>query len=255
MSLKGKNFIGSELSAQGTECFVAINPATGQELPTKFFVATREEIDLCCTKADSAFASYRNISGAKKAEFLRAIAENILAIGDELVKVATAETGLPEARIIGERGRTCGQLNLFADLIEEGSWVNARIDKAIPERTPLPKADIRSMERALGPVAVFGASNFPLAFSTAGGDTAAALAAGCPVVYKAHPAHPGTTELVAEAIISAVNSCHLPEGTFSMFHSNSPEGGQQLVSHPLIKAVGFTVNSPAAPFTICCGSP
>src|SRR5690606_13231410 len=149
------------------------------------------------------------------------------------------ETGLPEARLKGERGRTVTQLNMFAAYVREGSWVEARIDKADPNRTP-PKPDIRSMQKPLGPVGVFGASNFPLAFSVAGGDTTSALAAGCPVVFKAHPAHPGTCEMVGMAIRRAVEKTGMPEGTFSMVHGKSTAVGLAIVRHPLIKAIGFT---------------
>jgi NADP-dependent aldehyde dehydrogenase len=240
MSLHGKNFIGSRLSNLGDRNYHAVNPSNNESLECDFAIATNEEIHQCCQSAEEAFQSYRNVSGKDKANFLRQIANNIMSLGEDLVKRCVEETGLPEMRIQGERGRTCGQLNLFADLLEEGSWSQPRIDTALPNRHPLPKPDVRSMQRPLGPVAVFGASNFPLAFSTAGGDTASALAAGCPVVYKAHPAHPGVTELVSGAIADAVKSCDLPEGTFSMFHSNAPSGGAELVAHPSIKAVGFT---------------
>lgn len=238
--LHGKNFIGSELSSEGISSYTATNPANGADLPGEFFNASETEIQKACFLAEKAFDIYKNISGVEKAVFLRQIADNLMELGEDLVQRCCDETGLPEARILGERGRTCGQLNLFANLIEEGSWVQASIDTALPEREPLPKPDLRSMQRALGPVAVFGASNFPLAFSTAGGDTASALAAGCPVVVKAHPAHPGVSEMVAGAIVKAVLSCGMPEGTFSMIHSESTKGGQMLVTHPVIRAVGFT---------------
>jgi len=240
MTLHGKNFIGFSLSNQGSKTYQAENPTQGEVLPGEFHTATLDEIESCCQKAEQAYLSYKLVSGSDKAKFLRKIAQNIIDLGPALIERCVAETGLPEARITGERGRTCGQLNLFADLIEKGSWVNARIDAAQPDRTPLPKPDVRSMERALGPVAVFGASNFPLAFSTAGGDTASALAAGCPVVYKAHPGHPGATELVTSAIVEAIRECGLPEGVFTMIHSPTAEGGQALVQNPNIKAVGFT---------------
>ncbi|MCM8537857.1 MAG: aldehyde dehydrogenase (NADP(+)) [Lentisphaeraceae bacterium] len=244
MSLHGKNFIGYSLSANGTDETIAVDPTTGQNLETAFIEATSEEINSACNLAAKAFDSFRNTSSKERAAFLRKIAENVVNLGDELIQRAVAETGLPEGRITGERGRTCGQLTMFADLIEEGSWVNARIDTAIPDRQPLPKPDIRYMERAIGPVAVFGASNFPLAFSTAGGDTASAIAAGCPVVLKAHPAHPGTAELVAHAAVSAAKECGMPEGTISMIHGKSHLTGQALVKHPAIKAVGFTGSIP-----------
>ena len=189
--------------------------------------------------ANKAWKSYKKASGEVKATFLRTIAQEIEALGDELVHRAMQESGLPEGRIIGERGRTCNQLRLFADLVEEGSWVDAIIDEAVPDRKPIPRADIRKMSMAIGPVAVFTASNFPLAFSTAGGDTASALAAGCPVIVKSHPSHLGTNNLVAMAIATAVSKCGLPSGVFASLNGGI-ETGQHLVKHPLIKAVGFT---------------
>ncbi len=238
--MHGQNFIAGELSAQGKTTLLASKPGTGEVLPGSFTEASAAELDRACRAAAAAFPVTRALSGKDKAAYLRAIADEILALGDTLIQRACAESALPEARITGERGRTIGQLKLFADLVEEGSWVDARIDPAMPERLPLPRPDIRSMKRALGPVAVFGASNFPLAFSTAGGDTASAFAAGCPVVVKAHPFHPGTAELVAQAIDAAVKKCGLPAGTFSMLHGAGAGVGQALVVHPAIKAVGFT---------------
>ena len=238
--MHGKNFIGFSLKAEGTTSIEAVNAATGETLETKFVDATAAETAEACALATQAFAEYKLKSGKEKAAFLRAIAEKIVALGDELIDRCHAETALPLARLNGERGRTCGQLNLFATLLEEGSWLNARIDTAQPDRAPLPKSDIRYMERPIGPVAVFGASNFPLAFSTAGGDTASALAAGCPVVVKAHPAHPGSAELVAQAIIEAAKETGMPEGVFSMVNGSTPANGIALVNDPNIKAVGFT---------------
>ena len=240
MELTGKNIIGNELSGEGKEVFFAVNPSTGKEIEPAFKEATPQEIDIAIQKASTAFKSYRSKSGKEKAEFLEAIADEIMNIGDSLISRCMEETGLPEARLTGERGRTVNQLKLFAQLLREGSWVDARIETADPDRKPLPKADIRSMLKALGPVGVFGASNFPLAFSVAGGDTASALAAGCTVVVKGHPAHPGTSEMVALAIKSAVKKCNMPEGTFSMVNGPSVAVGQALVRHPLIKAIGFT---------------
>lgn len=201
---------------------------------------TLTEVDSAVHEAHIAFLSYKNFSGKKRAEFLRAIADEIEAQGDELVKTAMSETALPEARIIGERGRTTGHCRMFADYIEEGSWVEARVDTAIPNRTPAPKPDIRKKLVALGPVVVFGAANFPLAYSTAGGDTASALAAGCPVIVKAHPAHAKTSELVARAISKAMTKTGMPKGVFQHLHGASFEVGQALVKHPQTKAVGFT---------------
>ena len=183
-----------------TDSFQGINPATGQSLPGHFNEATTEEVAQACEKAAVAFLEYRKKSGSEKADFLEKIADEIEAIGDELLQRAQAESGLPLPRLTGERGRTTGQLRLFAAYLREGSWVNARIDTALPDRQPLPRPDLRQMLRPLGPVGVFGASNFPLAFSVAGGDTASALAAGCPIVVKGHPAHPGTSQLVGDAI-------------------------------------------------------
>ncbi|MEZ4811644.1 MAG: aldehyde dehydrogenase (NADP(+)) [Allomuricauda sp.] len=240
MHLQGKNYLGNDTSALGSSTFYGINPATGKNLETAFTEATSDEINKAIEKAKNAFKTYKNKSGEEKAAFLDAIADEIIALGDPLVQRACAETALPEGRIVGERGRTMGQLKLFATVLREGSWVDARIDEAIPDRQPLPRMDIRSMLRPLGPVAVFGASNFPLAFSVAGGDTASALAAGCPVVVKAHSAHPGTCELVAEAILAAAQKTGMPDGVFSMVHGVSHEVGSALVRHEGIQAVGFT---------------
>lgn len=201
---------------------------------------TLKEVDAAVQEAHMAFLSYKNFSGKKRAEFLRTIADEIEALGDELVKTAMGETALPEARIIGERGRTTGHCRMFADYIEEGSWVEARVDTALPDRMPAPKPDIRKKLVALGPVVVFGAANFPLAYSTAGGDTASALAAGCPVIVKAHPAHAKTSELVAGAIKKAMTKTGMPKGVFQHLHGASFEVGQALVKHPHTKAVGFT---------------
>ena len=217
----------------------AINPSTQKKLPGNFSIATIDEIDAKVRTAFKAWKLYKKTAGKEKAVFLRTIAQEIENLGAELIKRAMAESGLPQGRLEGERGRTCNQLRLFADLVEEGSWVNAVIDEAISDRQPFPKADIRKTSMTLGPVAVFTASNFPLAFSTAGGDTASALAAGCPVIVKAHPAHLGTNALVAEAIKKAITKCNLPKGVFSSLQGTI-ETGQALVKHPLIKAVGFT---------------
>lgn len=220
--------------------FSAINPATGAVLDPEFTDATPHEIDQAARDADSAFVAYRKLSGRRKADFLERIGEELLALGDTLIDRCGLETGLPAGRLTGERGRTVSQLRLFAEVLREGSWVEARIDTALPDRTPIPRPDLRRMLIPLGPVVVFGASNFPLAFSVAGGDTASALAAGCPVVVKAHPAHPGTSDLVAAAIRRAAHETGMPDGVFSMVHGASVEVGQSLVRHPLIKAVGFT---------------
>ncbi|CCH02420.1 aldehyde dehydrogenase [Fibrella aestuarina BUZ 2] len=223
-----------------TDMFQGINPATGEALPGFFSEATVDEVAQACEQAAVAFATYRQKSGAEKARFLEAIAAEIEALGDELLTRAQAESGLPLARLTGERGRTTGQLRLFAEYLRDGSWVDARIDTALPDRQPLPRPDLRQMLRPLGPVGVFGASNFPLAFSVAGGDTASALAAGCPVVVKAHPAHPGTSQLVGEAIERAVAASGMPAGTFALIHGRTTAVGMAIVEHPAIKAVGFT---------------
>jgi NADP-dependent aldehyde dehydrogenase len=205
-----------------------------------FSEATESEVNSAILKAAVAFQEYRETDASRRADLLDCVADEIENAGTALIERCCAETGLPEARITGERGRTTNQLRLFADLLREGSWVNARIDTGNPERKPVPKPDVRRMEVALGPTGIFGASNFPLAFSVAGGDTASALAAGCTVVVKAHPAHPGTSELVGKAIRNAILDCKLPDGTFSMVHGQSVEVGMSIVTNPNIKAVGFT---------------
>lgn len=240
MSLTGQQLIGYSQSRQGKQTFAGINPKTNEALSPVFYEATTAEVDAAVQKADAAFAIYRHKSGQQKAEFLEKIAEEILAIGDVLIETASLETALPLPRLQGERGRTVGQLRLFAAMLREGSWLDARIDTAQPDRQPAPKPDLRQMQIPLGPVAVFGASNFPLAFSVAGGDTVSALAAGCPVVFKAHQAHPATCELVGAAIVRAAQACQMPEGVFSMVHGLTHEPGMALVKHPLIQAVGFT---------------
>ncbi len=238
-TLSGKNIIGNSLSGEGTIIFHAENPATGEKLEPGFHEAAEKEVRRAVEMSAQAFDVYRTKSGHERAAFLEAIGEEIMALGDDLITRCMQETGLPEARLKGERGRTVTQLNMFAAYVREGSWVEARIDKADPNRTP-PKPDIRSMQKPLGPVGVFGASNFPLAFSVAGGDTTSALAAGCPVVFKAHPAHPGTCEMVGQAIARAAKKTGMPEGTFSMVHGKSTAVGLAIVRHPLTKAIGFT---------------
>lgn len=240
MSIHGKNIIGNNLSAKGTSTFASFNVLKNALEDNTFYEATVDEIDQAVALATNAFKLYKTCNHQQRAAFLQAIAVEIEAAGDELIQTACRETGLPAARITGERGRTIGQLRLFASFIEKGDWVNAIIDKALPDRTPLPRPDLRQMQLAIGPVAVFGASNFPLAFSVAGGDTASALAAGCPVVFKGHPAHPATCEMVATAIVEAAKKTSMPEGVFSLIQGKSIEVGQTLVSHPGIKAIGFT---------------
>ncbi len=240
MTLRGENLIGAE-ARRGTEAaFRAVEAATGRALEPDFPGADRSDLDRACALAEAAFDTFRETDPEARAGFLEAIAANILDIGDDLVTRCMAETGLPRPRIEGERARTVGQLRLFAGVVREGSYVEARIDPALPDRKPLPRPDLRLRRIAVGPVAVFGASNFPLAFSVAGGDTASALAAGCPVVVKAHPAHPGTSELVGRAIQKAVAACGLPEGTFSLLFDAGQSIGQGLVADPRIAAVGFT---------------
>lgn len=238
--MTGKSYIGNLLSAKGKKTYRTFNPLLNIENPTIFTEATSEEIEEAVSLASKAFKEYSKISGAKKATFLNAIADEILALDTELLKMYCLETGLPEARAIGERSRTIGQLRSFANLVLEGSWVEATIDLAKPKREPLPKSDIRKMLIPIGPVVVFGASNFPLAYSTAGGDTAASLAAGCPVIVKSHPMHAGTGALVASAVIKAAEKTGMPNGVFSNLLSSGIEVGQQLVTHPKVKAVGFT---------------
>lgn len=238
--ITGKNYIGNELSAKGGKTFRTFNPKLNLQNEWTFYEASSEELEEAMHLAWTAFDIYQNISGAKKAGFLREIADQIESLGGDLIQVYCKETGLPEGRANGERGRTCFQLRTFADLVEEGSWVNATIDTGLPNREPLPKPDLRKMSMPLGPIAVFGASNFPLAYSTAGGDTASALASGCPVVVKSHPMHAGTGELVASAIVKAVKNTGMPNGVFSNLNSSGIGVGQQLVKHPRIKGVGFT---------------
>jgi alpha-ketoglutaric semialdehyde dehydrogenase len=230
---------GSPVRGVGTPIH-AFNPSTGHELEPAYHYGDQSHVDAACSAAAAAFAAYRSTTSEQRAKFLEAVAANIEAIRGDIIARAVAESGLPEARITGEVGRTTGQLRLFAGVLREGSWNGARIDAALPDRTPLPRPDIRQRSIALGPVAVFGASNFPLAFSVAGGDTASALAAGCPVVVKAHDAHPGTSELVGRAITEAVADAGLPAGTFSLLFGSGPELGIALVTDPRIKAVGFT---------------
>ncbi len=238
--ITGENFIGFDRSSKGGKTYQTFNPKLNLQNTEIFFEATKEEIDLAVDKAYSAYLIYQDMNGSKKAKFLNAIADEIMKLGDNLIEIYCKESGLPEGRAKGERGRTVFQLQTFAQLVEEGSWVEATIDTAIPDREPVPKPDLRKMLHALGPVVVFGASNFPLAYSTAGGDTASALAAGCPVIVKSHPMHAGTSELVAGAIIKAARDTGMPDGVFSNLNNAGVEVGVQLVRHPGIKAVGFT---------------
>ncbi|SLN36543.1 Alpha-ketoglutaric semialdehyde dehydrogenase [Pseudoruegeria aquimaris] len=215
------------------------------------------EVAAACAAAEEAFETYGYGSRESRAAFLEAIADEIEARGAQITDIGTRETGLPAARLEGERGRTTGQLRLFAAHIREGAYLDVRHDPALPERAPLPRPDLKMIQRPIGPVAVFGASNFPLAFSTAGGDTASALAAGCPVVVKGHPAHPGTGEIVAEAIAAAIAACGLHPGVFSLIQGNTNDLGAALVQHPLIRAVGFTgsLGAGRALFDLCAARP
>lgn len=239
-SLQGKLLIGQQAITAKGATISAINPATGEMLEPPYGAGGQAEVDQACELAWDAFDRYRETSLEDRAAFLESIAAEIEAIGEPLTERAMAETGLPQARIEGERGRTCGQLRLFAAVVRAGEFLGVRIEPALPERQPMPRLDLRQRHIALGPVAVFGASNFPLAFSVAGGDTVSALAAGCPVVVKAHSAHPGTSELVGRAIQRAVETCQLPEGVFSLLFGTGTDLGQALVADPRIKAVGFT---------------
>lgn len=240
MTLHGKNFIGTQLSANGKKTFNGHDPRAGKQLETAFHEATLEEIDEAINLAADAAPALRAASAETIAGFLENIAGEIEALGDQLIDQAVTESGLGRDRLTGERGRTVNQLRLFANLVKDGSFVDARIDPALPERKPLPRPDLRRMLIPIGPVVVFGASNFPLAFSVAGGDTASAFAAKNPVVVKGHPAHPGTSELVAGAIIRAVQKSGLPAGTFSLLNAVDPSVSIALVQHPATKAVAFT---------------
>ncbi|OSZ77000.1 aldehyde dehydrogenase (NADP(+)) [Chitinophagaceae bacterium IBVUCB2] len=235
-----QQIIGFDNSGGGSETFCSYNPANQSNNAYQFYKATADEVNHAVLKAAAAFQVYRKKSGVDKAKFLTSIADELLNTGDELVTVCSNETGLPAARIEGERVRTANQLKMFATLLTEGSWVDARIDTAIPDRTPIPKPDLRFIHIPLGPVVVFGASNFPLAFSVAGGDTVSALAAGCPVIVKAHPAHPATSAFIGKIIQKAAQITDMPDGVFSLLFDNGIDVGLQLVKHPLIKAVGFT---------------
>ena len=233
----------------------ASDPAHGPS--HEFAIGTPDLVDRACIAAEAAFEVYGQTSRAARAAFLNAIADEIEARAAQITQIGTQETGLPEARLNGERGRTTGQLRLFADHILQGDYLDRRHDAALPERAPLPRPDLKMVQRPIGPVAVFGASNFPLAFSTAGGDTASALAAGCPVVVKGHSAHPGTGEIVAEAIQAAIAACGLPAGVFSLIQGGKRDVGTALVQHPLIRAVGFTgsLGGGRALFDLCAQRP
>lgn len=240
MGLTGQNLIDGTFCAEGNRQFRAFDPVRGASLEPTFYEATDAEIDRALTASSRAFYDYRARDTYERAELLDSIAGRIEELGDELLDRANAETALSRDRLISERTRTTFQLRMFAELLREGSWMEASIDHAIPDRQPLPKPDVRRMLIPLGPVAVFGASNFPFAYSVAGGDTASALAAGNPVVVKAHPAHPGTSELVARAIVQAIRDTGMPASVFSMVHGEGYQVGLALVRHPQTQAVGFT---------------
>ncbi|MFD1913667.1 aldehyde dehydrogenase (NADP(+)) [Halodurantibacterium flavum] len=249
----GKHLIAGDWIAGETQ-FSSV-PAHGPA--HRYASGTPDLVDRACRAAERAFATFGWTSREDRAALLDAIAEEIEARAEPLTEIAMQETGLPEARLQGERGRTTGQLRLFAAHIRKGDYLDRRHDVALPDRQPLPRPDLRVIQRPIGPVAVFGASNFPLAFSVAGGDTASALAAGCPVVVKGHPAHPGTSEVVAEAIHAAITRCDMPGGIFSMIHGDGHETGAALVQHPLIRAVGFTgsLRGGRALFDLCAARP
>lgn len=240
MQLTGQSIIGRRRGNTTGVQLRAFDPTKRVEMDPPYFSSTIAEVNEAADLAANAFATFGWLSGKQRATFLRRIAEKLEALGEELVERAVAETALPAARIRGERGRTCSQLRFFADIVDEGSWVDARLDFADPARQPVPKPDVRSMLRPLGPVAVFGASNFPLAFSVAGGDTASALAAGNPVIVLAHYSHPGTAELAGAAIRDAATDLGLPDGVFSLLYDSGHDVARALVAHPNIKASGFT---------------
>jgi NADP-dependent aldehyde dehydrogenase len=239
MFITGEMIIGSRLVRGDAPAVRALDPARNTAIEPGFGFATNAEVEQACALAEQAFDTYRNTTLEERAAFLEAVAQAILDIGPALIDRAAQETGLPAARLEGERGRTVGQLRMFAKVVRDGYWLGTTIDSALPHRTP-PRPDLRLRRIGLGPVAVFGASNFPLAFSVAGGDTASALAAGCPVIVKAHSAHLGTSELVGRAVQKAVADCGLPEGVFSMLFGDGREIGQGLAAHPFVKAIGFT---------------
>ncbi|MDR5818245.1 MULTISPECIES: aldehyde dehydrogenase (NADP(+)) [unclassified Caballeronia] len=240
MKITGEMLIGAS-AVRGTDATLrAFDPARNADLEPTFGGGGAAEVARACELADAAFDAYRNAPFETRAQFLEAIADNIIALGDPLIERAMAESALPKARLEGERARTVGQLRLFASLVREGRWLCATLDSPQPERKPLPRSDLRLQKIPVGPVAVFGASNFPLAFSVAGGDTASAFAAGCPVVVKSHPAHLGTAELVGRAVQKAVADSGLPEGVFSLVVGEGNAIGEALVAHPAIQAVGFT---------------
>ncbi len=252
-TFRGQHLIGGHWV--GSEQSFASNPAAGEA--HYFASGSPELVDKACSLAEAAFLDYANRGRQDRARFLNAIADEIEARAEDITRICSAETGLPEARLQGERGRTTGQLRMFAELIQKGEYLERRHDPALPDREPAPRPDIKMMQRPVGPVAVFGASNFPLAFSVAGGDTASALAAGCPVVVKGHPAHPGTGEVVADAINAAIKATGMPAGLFSLVQGGDRCIGEALVNHPAIRAVGFTggLAGGRALFNLCAARP
>ncbi len=238
--ITGKNYIGNNLSASGEVTYKTFNPQKNIENDTVFYEASQTEVNQAMELAADAFKEFRAVSGKDRAAFLNAIADEILDLGDELIDTYMSESGLPQGRAMGERGRTVGQLRSFATLVVAEQWRDMAIEGAEPSREPMPKPELKRMLIPIGPIAVFGASNFPLAFATAGGDTASALAAGCPVVVKSHPMHSGTGELVASAVIKAAAKTNMPNGVFSNLNSKGITVGQAVVSHDKTKGVGFT---------------
>jgi 2,5-dioxopentanoate dehydrogenase len=240
MMLRGYNLIGQTASNEGQQTMKAFSPLKKIWLSQQFYIATHDEINRAVDKAAKAFEKFKIASSQEKILFLNTIAQELIVISDLLIEQTILETGLSEKRLKGELNRTINQIQLFAEVLQEGSWVEAIIDTAIPERKPLPRPDLRKMLIPLGPVVVFGAANFPFAFSTAGGDTISAFAAGNTVIVKAHPSHLGTNELVANAIGTAIQKCNLPDGIFSSLNISNPEDAILLVKHSLVKAVAFT---------------
>jgi 2,5-dioxopentanoate dehydrogenase len=240
MKLTGKQIINGTFVAGGTDTFNSLNATSNTPLETVFTEATDEELGKAANVALEAFNIYKNVSHSQRAAFLRNIAGEIEGLGDELIEIGSIETALTHDRLKGERQRTINQLNAFANFIENPDWVKPIIDKADPDRKPLPKPDLRQMQIPIGPIGVFGASNFPFAFSVAGGDTAAALAAGCPVIFKAHPAHPSTCEMVGTAILRAIEKSKMPPGVFALVHGRSTRVGSTLVMQSNLKAIAFT---------------
>lgn len=251
----GKNFIAGRFSAEGGSTVYSYNASTGEALPYGFMEATATEVALACQKAQKAFTNYRTITVEQRALFLEAVADEVESLDDGFLAIVNQETALPLPRLQGEKGRTCGQLRLFATLLRRGDFLGARIDTALPDRKPQPRSDLRQFKMGIGPVGVFGASNFPLAFSVAGGDTASALAAGCPVVVKAHPAHMLTSHYVGCAINRAVQKTAMPEGVFSMVYG--ADAGKYLVLNEHIQAVGFTgsLQGGRALYDLACARP